>query len=265
MILGILLALAATGAAQVPDLETLEAELGNTHTLLQLYQQKLDLLQQLHRHHFPHHPLPSLPTLAPLSKSVRLSEHLVLLKQLDGWTTPLPPSYLLSGNRILNAEDYSEVGEFLGEVLLVEEDRVTTLVGGQLGMTVLRRKEGRVFKEELLLGQGAEAMESAWQRNFNIKDEEDILLQWQHDSLFLRGKEPRPLEFPREAVLGVYPLNQYKAAVVTSRQICILNTRSLSLGAPTPSANLTRLPHSDPDIVASCRQEATLLLLLSSG
>jgi len=53
MILPLILTLIAVVNSQAPDLDTLQAELINTHSLINLYQQKLLLLQQLHQHHYP--------------------------------------------------------------------------------------------------------------------------------------------------------------------------------------------------------------------
>jgi len=59
----------------------------------------------------------------------------------------LPKQYLLSSENILSNEDYSKVGEFLGEVVLAEEDSITTIVGGKLSMTKVTRQNGGVSTE----------------------------------------------------------------------------------------------------------------------
>lgn len=62
-------------------------------------------------------------------------------------------------------------------------------MGGKLGMSVLNHKEGGLRKEEYLVGTTVEEMKSVWQRNFNIKDAEDLFIQWNQQTIYLRGRE----------------------------------------------------------------------------
>lgn len=68
-------------------------------------------------------------------------------------------------------------------------------------------------------------------------------------------------------MLGVFPLNQYKVLVVTSRRISLLNTRSLQQGPFLLANNITRIAtyQHQAEIIAVCRHQNTLLLLLGSG
>lgn len=90
----------------------------------------------------------------------------------------MPSSYLISNNTIFKQDDYSPVAEFLGEVLQVEKDQITTLVAGKIAMIYLKNEPENFKKEEVLLGKKADKMKSLWHRNLNLKDGEDILIQW---------------------------------------------------------------------------------------
>lgn len=103
----------------------------------------------------------------------------------------MPGSYLICNNAILKQDDYSQVAEFLGDVLQVEQDQITTLVAGKIGMIYLKTESEIVKKEEVLLGKRADKMNSLWHRNLNLKDGEDILIQWEYNKIFFRGRELR--------------------------------------------------------------------------
>jgi hypothetical protein len=59
----------------------------------------------------------------------------------------LPRQYLLTADAIIDYEDYSKKGEFIGEVVLAEEGSITTLVGGKISMTKINRANGVVSTE----------------------------------------------------------------------------------------------------------------------
>jgi hypothetical protein len=50
-----------------------------------------------------------------------------------------------------------------------------------------------VKKEEYFLGLDADHTDSLWHRNLNIKDGEDLLVQWKDNVIAFRGKEVRKL------------------------------------------------------------------------
>jgi hypothetical protein len=66
-----------------------------------------------------------------------LNRGLVLLTKLQNRTWFLSSNYLINNNNVIALADYSVRGEFVGEVLLIEKDKLTTLVGGKLGMSEL--------------------------------------------------------------------------------------------------------------------------------
>ena len=64
----------------------------------------------------------------------------------------------------------------------------------------------------------------------------------------------------------VYPVNQYRAIVVTTDQIVSLNTRAGSLTESIHTCNITKVKASMPTrLVAATRNERIVLLLLSTG
>lgn len=71
----------------------------------------------------------------------------------------------------------------------VEYEQITTLVAGKIGMIYLKSESGSIQKEEVLLGKRADNMKSLWHRNLNLKDGEDILIQWDYNKILLRGKD----------------------------------------------------------------------------
>ena len=80
------------------------------------------------------------------------------------------------------------------------------------------------------------------------------------------GRETRSLSFPQEEIILVHPLNQYKAVVVTTRQVATLNTRSLSLSEPLSVRNISRASSPEgPLLVSAHKAPNFLLLLLSTG
>ena len=64
----------------------------------------------------------------------------------------------------------------------------------------------------------------------------------------------------------MFPINQYKATVVTTSQIASFNTRSVTLEESVSVRNMTRTQWSEPPrIVAACQYNNALVVLLSSG
>jgi hypothetical protein len=66
----------------------------------------------------------------------------------------------------------------MGDVLIVEEASVTTLVGGKVNMVAFKQEGGKMKSEEYFLGLNGDPFPSIWHRNYNIKDGEDLLIQW---------------------------------------------------------------------------------------
>ena len=58
----------------------------------------------------------------------------------------------------------------MGDVLIVEDVVITTLVGGKINMLAFKHEEGTVKKEENFLGLSGDKLGSIWHRNYNIKD-----------------------------------------------------------------------------------------------
>ena len=84
--------------------------------------------------------------------------------------------------------------EFLGDLIILETDKITSLVGGKLAITQLSRNQQQKFeKHEYLIGDNAENLPSVWNRNINIKDATDILVQWEYNHLYFRDKDIREL------------------------------------------------------------------------
>lgn len=130
--------LLATVAAQLPP-DSLQQEIANTHALLALYQRKLQLLTALHQTRYPHLPLPDIPASSPLPPpSSRSHPKLLLLHRFPHQAQLLPPSYLLSSNRILSLPSLSEIGEVIGSPLTIEPLRLTTLISGKVSMSELK-------------------------------------------------------------------------------------------------------------------------------
>ena len=122
-----------------PQLKTLQTEIINTQDILQMYQQKLKLLQELHRLHYPDMPLPQSSSSLKGVSNRRISEHLMLLKRVESTLTHFPPNLLLTESKILRVEDFVQIQEFMGEVLTVQESRITTLVASKVATTTLRQ------------------------------------------------------------------------------------------------------------------------------
>lgn len=121
-------------------------------------------------------------------------------------------------------------------------------------------------KEEYFLGLDAEQLSSLWHRNYNLKDGEDLLVQWGGNRLKLRGKEVREVALGEaEVLLAVYSLNQYKLILVSDQRIATLNTRSLQVGDQESVRNISKANTSAPFIVNAHRHDGVIYLLLSTG
>ena len=73
-------------------------------------------------------------------------------------------------------------------------------------------------------------MDSVWHRNINIKEAEDVLVQWNHHNIFFRYKELKQMSLnQQEHILNVFSLNQYKLQLVTNQRVAaITRTRHVS-------------------------------------
>lgn len=47
-------------------------------------------------------------------------------------------------NKVINVDTRETITEFIGEVLIIEESSVTTLVGGKVNMVVLKEEGGKM-------------------------------------------------------------------------------------------------------------------------
>lgn len=160
------------------------------------------------------------------------------------------------------------VAEYLGNVLAVEENALTTLVGGKVGLVEVRVEADGVKKEEQLLGLKAEEWPTAWHRNYNIKDGEDLLVQWHENTIYFRGREVRQIVLaPDEPILAIYSLTQYKVLFVSALRVGIINSRALQLGDSIHVNNISRIRNvtTPPRIRQSQKIEGNLLILLSTG
>lgn len=55
---------------------------------------------------------------------------------------------------------------------------MTTLLGGKVNMVAFKRVGDKMQSEEYYLGMNGDHYPSIWHRNYNIKDGEDLLVQW---------------------------------------------------------------------------------------
>lgn len=135
-------------------------------------------------------------------------------------------------------------------------------------MTVIATHDGAIKKEEFLMGKTAVEMNSLWHRNFNIKDGEDILIQWSHNKIYFRGHETKELSLnAEESIVSIFSLNQYKVIYVSTHRVGTINSRSLQMGDFIQVNNITR-KHQNKEallIVAAFQIENGILLLLNTG
>lgn len=108
----------------------------------------------------------------------RPSPHLVLINQFAYPSLFFQDKYLLSNNQIVSLNNQEAVADYMGDVLIVEPTLITTLIGGKINLVEFKEEGGSIKKDEYLLGVNGEKLESIWHRNYNIKDGEDLLIQW---------------------------------------------------------------------------------------
>lgn len=181
----------AFGSSQATVAE-LQEEIANTQELVLLYQEKLDLLRNILRKIQPSAQPSPTRELSPRTVS-RTSPQLVLISKRNQPALLFQDRFLLEAGKIVELKNEEVVAEYLGSVLAVEENALTTLVGGKVGLVEVRVGVDGVKKEEQLLGLKAEEWPTAWHRNYNIKDGEDLLVQWQDNTIYFRGREVRQI------------------------------------------------------------------------
>lgn len=72
------------------------------------------------------------------------TSQLVLVAKFDQPSLFFQNKYLLSMNKVINVDTRETITEFIGEVLIIEESSVTTLVGGKVNMVVLKEEGGKM-------------------------------------------------------------------------------------------------------------------------
>lgn len=113
----------------------------------------------------------------------------------------------------------------------------------------------------------ADKLPTIWHRNYNIKDGQDLIIQWLKNKIYLRGKELNVITLPQEEeVLALYSLNQYKVIFASNHRIGIINSRSLQIGQFESAYNITKTPNkTSVSIRKTVRQDAFVIALLSTG